>query len=355
MTKKIQTQNKKLFISHAVADGPVVKSFVTLLESGIGVQPTDIFCSSIKGQGIRPGTDFKSSIHQHLDGATTVVALISENFYNSPFCMCELGGVWLQSKDFIPVLVPPVHFGEMKAVLAGLQAQRINSAEDLDELRDELASRLEITALPTPRWNAKRDEFLEGLSGNLGKIPPSPTVQRTLLENSLKEKEEYADSLREAQAELKKVRELNEKLKKTKDAKAVSGILAEAMDAGEYFETMCTDANVALAELAGITREAIYVSELGEDFFPGNTSEYSWDDAQKPLQYKELRLNETENGVCPNDSNKSVKRADKAVGKLRQWLNDGEAPEEFFEWYSSAYEGETPDLTDRAFWDRHLW
>src|SRR5690242_15798063 len=112
----------RLFISHAVADGPVVKSFVNLLESGVGVSPNNIFCASIKGQGILPGLDFKSSIHTNLNNATTVLALISENFYNSAFSMCELGGCWLQAKDLIPILIPPVRYADMKAVLTGIQA-----------------------------------------------------------------------------------------------------------------------------------------------------------------------------------------------------------------------------------------
>ena len=236
--KLAQNQSKNIFVSHAVADVPVVKAFVTLMEAGIGVSPKAIFCTSIKGQGIKPGADFKSSIHKSLGSASTVVALISENFYNSPFCMCELGGVWLQSKDFIPILLPPVRFADMKAVLVGLQALRIQSAEDLDELRDELAERLEIEPLPTPRWNEKRDEFLKVLKGCLKKIPPSPPVPRTHLENAKKETAEYETSLKEARAEIERLEALNGKLKKAKDAEAVSKILAEDMEAVELFENL---------------------------------------------------------------------------------------------------------------------
>jgi hypothetical protein len=30
--------------------------------------------------------------------------------------MSELGGVWLQAKSFIPVIVPPLTFADLKAV-----------------------------------------------------------------------------------------------------------------------------------------------------------------------------------------------------------------------------------------------
>ena len=136
------SKHTALFISHAFKDASVTKSFINLIESGIGISPKDIFCTLNKGKGIQPGAEFKESIRENLDDATTVIALISENYYSSPFCMCELGGTWLQAKDFIPILIPPIRFNDMKAVLVGLQALRIQIREDLDELRDELAGRL---------------------------------------------------------------------------------------------------------------------------------------------------------------------------------------------------------------------
>lgn len=75
--------------------------------------------------------------------------------------MCELGGTWIQAKDLIPILLPPLQYRDLKAVLDGIQALKIHSSEDLDELRDELAERLKIKPYPTPRWNDRRDRFLK--------------------------------------------------------------------------------------------------------------------------------------------------------------------------------------------------
>lgn len=52
--------------------------------------------------------------------------------------MCELGGVWLQSKSFIPVIVPPLTFTNLKAVLVGVQALKVADTADLDEMTDEI-------------------------------------------------------------------------------------------------------------------------------------------------------------------------------------------------------------------------
>src|ERR1039458_2333317 len=99
---------RNVFISHASTDKSLVDSFVQLLEGGVGVRHSQIFCSSVEGHGIPPGKDFKAYIKEKLSEAELVFALISKNFYASAFCMCELGAIWIQAKGFIPVVVPPL-------------------------------------------------------------------------------------------------------------------------------------------------------------------------------------------------------------------------------------------------------
>ncbi len=164
----------KLFISHASEDKRLVTEFTKLLEGGIGVPPSEIFCSSTKGQGIPPGKDFKSYIKETLGDSTLVLALVSDDFYQSPFCMCELGGAWFASKDFIPVIVPPVSYSNMKAVLAGMQALKIETNSGLDDLHYAITERLPVPKpLPTARWSERRDEFLEILPSLLKGPAPS--------------------------------------------------------------------------------------------------------------------------------------------------------------------------------------
>ncbi len=343
----------KLFISHASADIDLVKPFVQLLESGVGIPPTDIFCTSLKGQGIKPGADFVDSIRGSLDDATVVLALISENYYNSPFSMCELGGTWLLVKNFVPVLVPPVRFKDMKAVLSGLQASKIDDPSDLDELRDELAECLDIKPLPTPRWNEKRSEFVNSLSSVLKKLPLSPTVPREKLEDALAKLQEANALYEEQEEENKTLRNRIDKLKATKDAKSVADVEMEELDADGQFEQLVAAASKSLKALDPITREAVYAESIGQDYYPGQNSLYTWDEADSSLQYKKIERND-EGGIRPNSSHPRVAEAVAALDKLRIWIQS-ESPEDFYHWYKSKNKGFEPDLTDRRFWDTHLW
>jgi len=84
----------KVFISHATADKPLADAVQTLMETGVGLPHHEVFCASLEGLGIPEGThDFKEFIRIQMLECDTVVALISENYYSSAFCMCELGAV----------------------------------------------------------------------------------------------------------------------------------------------------------------------------------------------------------------------------------------------------------------------
>ncbi len=197
--------NSKIFISHSNEDIEIIKPFVELIESGIGIDSREIFCSSLNGQGIKLGVNFKDSIHKELNDATMVITIITDYFYASAFCMCELGGVWLKSKDFVPVLVPPLSSKDLEAVLSGIQAIYINSPNNLDQFRDEICNNFDIKPLPVSRWNQKKDEFLD-------KIRFSKIFDR---EPPIVPKEMYydlANQLKKSESELSKYQGLSSHL-----------------------------------------------------------------------------------------------------------------------------------------------
>ncbi len=343
----------KLFISHAANDRPLVEAFVDLLESGVGVPHKAIFCSSLKGQSIKPGEDFVESIREHLSESVCVLSLISEAYYASAFCMCELGGVWVLSKSFLPVIVPPVDHASLKAVLGGLQVSKVAAEDDLDELRDELLKRLDIDGHDTPRWNAKRKKFSAALPDLLDKIKYKGPVPRDKHAKVEKELASYAKAYEERDAELSKLKETIQELKKLKDAKSVAKVVRKNLEESEVFEQLVEDARKALKSLARSVREAMYYRSRRDDYYPEDSD--AWEDVKRPLEYGELELTDDEKAVAPNSSSSKVHKAMQAVDALAKWLESDEATEDFASWYDTEYEGEVPDISNRGFWERHLF
>ena len=340
----------KLFISHAAADIQIVDEFVDLLESGVGVPMDNIFCTSRKGQSIPAGSDFKEAIRSHLDDATTVLALISPNFYASAFCMCELGAAWVLARgNFIPILVPPLSFRDAKAVLIGLQTLKLNDVEDLDELKDDLTKRLGIKPNPTPRWTKKRDRFLEKLPSL--HAPAPPTVDKKKLERALKQRDDYADALTAAEAEKEKLQEQLAKVSALKDRAQVRKIKEDSSDHQEVFKARVEAARAALGGLYPITREVFcwhYTSDTELDInSPSHVFDH--DDALRATQYNQITV---AHGTAElNLDNNKTRRAHTALNELEQWIEA--APPEFHEEFEEAHDYDL-SLNDREFWDQYL-
>jgi hypothetical protein len=338
----------KLFISHAAHDKALVQAFVDLLEGGVGVPHRAIFCSSFRGQSIAPGEHFVDSIRKELGDAASVVALISEAYYASAFCMCELGGVWLQSKDFLPVLVPPVGYADLKAVLGVLQVSKIDSPEHLDELRDELARRLEIEPHPTSTWSRKRDAFLAALPGMLAATRITGPVDRATFQKAVKERDDCRAECTARDAEVSRLNAMVADLKAAKGTEAVAEVIRAHSSEPEAFKELVRAARAALGRLSRPTRFAVYYRVRSELCVPEN-----WDDVRLPIEYGELTENSDEGTVSANPANTKVRAALDAVEALNSWLRG--TREDFGLWYAGESDGEQPELTLRSFWDRHLW
>lgn len=338
----------RLFISHAVDDKPLVKAFVRLLESGIGVPPPDIFCSSLNGQGIRPGTEFKDSIRGHLDDATCVIALVTPNFYASAFCMCELGGVWLQAKSLIPVIVSPLNFGDLKAVLVGIQTLKIGDPSELDQLRDEIAERLSFKALATPRWNEDRDDFLKKLDSILDQLPANTPIPRSTYAKLLDELDEYKQEYTKAEEEIERLKELNADLLKLKDARKATAVVQKHSSTIQNFESLISAAKITIGALPFHVREALYYDVRSEDYKP----EQSDEDLNLAIENGQLRMNAEDTGFKLQSSDPKVSKAMEALDELERWLE--KPPSDFVGWYEVTMLDPRADLKLRPFWKRHL-
>ena len=61
---------KKIFISHSSKDKDVMEKFIDyILQLGIGLNPEDIFCTSIEEMGIKNGEDIRRHIRDNVQSA----------------------------------------------------------------------------------------------------------------------------------------------------------------------------------------------------------------------------------------------------------------------------------------------
>jgi len=168
----------RVFISHAAKDEALVEEIVDLLDGGIGLHPDDIFCSSLPGMGIPTGEDFVAYIKSQVTNPEVVLLVLSQEFFKSQFCNNEVGASWALDLSVYPLLVPPVGYGDLRGVLSGKQAAKLDDKEKLNDLRDDLTERLSLKPLRTSHWERKRDKFLSKLGDFLAPLaaPATPVA-----------------------------------------------------------------------------------------------------------------------------------------------------------------------------------
>ncbi|PJG51416.1 hypothetical protein CVM73_31075 [Bradyrhizobium forestalis] len=79
--------SKSILISPAVRDKDLVKEIVELIEEGMGVPETEIFCSSLDGYGIPNGQNFVTYIKGQLLSPKVVVLVLTPAYFESKFCI----------------------------------------------------------------------------------------------------------------------------------------------------------------------------------------------------------------------------------------------------------------------------
>lgn len=154
----------KIFISHSSKDVEIVENFVDLLET-IGLDSNQIFCSSLSGYGIPLGDNFIDKLKTELTNSNTmVIFMLSENFYQSPVCMCEMGATWIQSKEHIPVLIPPFEFKDIDGTLKLTQGFIINDSLKWNEFKDKIIQIFGLEDLSNSVWERKRDRTINRIN-----------------------------------------------------------------------------------------------------------------------------------------------------------------------------------------------
>ncbi|EGR0107038.1 toll/interleukin-1 receptor domain-containing protein, partial [Vibrio vulnificus] len=163
ITNQKTTQVNKIFISHASKDAEVVEEIIELLEA-IGVESNQIFCTSFEGYGIELGENFLDAIKNELSSDSMVLFVLSENFYASPVCMCEMGAAWVLSKEHIPLVVPPLSYSDIKGVLPLTQGMVLTDAMKLNSFKEKIEKTFSITnKLSYSTWERKRDRVCNRL------------------------------------------------------------------------------------------------------------------------------------------------------------------------------------------------
>lgn len=345
--------SKTIFISHAVANKELADKLVDLLETGVGISDSEIFCSSLEGMGIPSGVNFVDFIKGQIKEPKVVILLLSKQYFKSQFCLAELGASWVLSHRIMPVLIPSIEYSDVKSVLTGVQLLKLTDASSLNQMQEELVNTLDMKGKAFARWESKRNKFIESVKG----VELSVDDDEISIEDYNDLNTKYTDAVNEIEnmeEELDKKDKLIQALKKAKDSAEVDEIVEEQLDDMGLFEDMVSEANSQLSCLPEVVQEAVFqyyrnellrYPEFGEDY--------------KGQQIKEAEendyLTDGGDGIELNQEDNSISDSLKALNKLSKFIDDIELEsDEFVQYYSKHYDHRLK-FQSRRFWDEHLF
>ena len=165
-------KKKKIFISHATKDCEYAKQLVNLLVH-MGIKETEqIFCSSIGGTGIPLREHIYKYIKQEFQQFDIyVIMLLSENYYDSPACLNEMGASWILDLPDMPILLPGFNFSQIEGAEdsrhIAIKLDADDASEKLLAFREKIITFFDIvhsnSASEMAVWLRHQQEFIDAV------------------------------------------------------------------------------------------------------------------------------------------------------------------------------------------------
>ncbi len=166
-TMQAEKVNSIIFISHRSTDKAVADMLVDFF-SGTVIPRKAIFCSSLPGNDINER--ISGEVKDALRNSAVNIAILSQNYYQSAYCLNEAGILWYQDVvPTIPIALPEINANNMYGFLnSEYKLRRLDSDTDISYIYDvvsEAISAPHIKVSVITRENQKlRDRYAYFLS-----------------------------------------------------------------------------------------------------------------------------------------------------------------------------------------------
>jgi len=159
---KEEKLTKKIFISHSSKDKKTCDSFVKLLEN-LGVPEKDILYTSSNRHGVPCDENIFEYLKRHIMKGITVYYMLSDNYYESAYCLNEMGAAWVVQNNFSTFLLPNFT-GDINGVIdKDKKAFTLSSPMDLIEFKDKIIKKYNAT-ISSKKWEEIKNEFLKTIN-----------------------------------------------------------------------------------------------------------------------------------------------------------------------------------------------
>ncbi len=149
----------KIFISHSSKDFDICTPFVELLED-LGIPEESILYTSLPRFGIPGDVDIYEYLRSKINDNFYMFYMLSDNYYQSPVCLNEMGAAWVAQNDYSTFILPNLSVGIKGVVDSKRKAWDITKAVELNNLKEKLVNDFNLT-ISLNKWEDKKNNFLD--------------------------------------------------------------------------------------------------------------------------------------------------------------------------------------------------
>lgn len=348
-TKSKKNNIQEVFISHSSNDEKIVKSFVDLiLDNGLSIKPTNIFCTSLDGMKIKSGEEWRDHIKERLINAKVTLLIITPNYKESEVCLNEMGAAWVLNGAVIPLAVEPIDYKSVGVIMEVKQIEKILDEKALDRIKDIVREKLNIDPkdIPSDRWTTKKNEFITEVKDIINNNPFKLPLVREEFDKQTEKIKELNITVKSQLKEKEELKRLNEKLELAKDKSDVLKIKKESGLISDFdeFEKLRKKVSDSLQDLA-----PIIVGIFFKEFTSKNIS-IKWKNYEDDIDLA-IAEDVIDDELNPNwdiNGNPLAIAVKDDLDELRNFMTES-LPDDFYELYKNKYD--TPfDLNNINFW-----
>lgn len=341
---------KKIFISHSTKDVELINEFLDFLETAMGIDREDVYCTSVNGT-ISTGQKFIDNIESNIKNAQIVMFMITPQYLKSKFCLAEMGAAWVLNQEIYPLIFNPLSFDVLEDTpLKGVQAKMLGNKQDILSMYDELKNKKIAKDKPVTLVDRKTENFLKELN-KVTKQYSECTEDSEVVKNIKLQNNQLLNEIDDKDRKIKELTCYINKLEKIKDKEEVNELKKEELDDYNKFKEIVKGVTKELNKFSKYVTTCIFYSEFrNESFIPTNMDQSSWKEIDECVIDGELNKDGTL--VYLNDTNKSINLLIESLKKLEEFIE--KISDETYTILCEEYNIENLDMIYRPFWDKVL-
>lgn len=322
-----------------------------MLQTQFNITRDDFFLTS--DEELEVGGNWIEEIRKGVEEAKIIMPLITPNFLESQFCLCELGAAWVNQKALVPVIIPPLdhHALSNTPYRTWAQAITLNTVKDLSRLAEAMKKK-EVGDVNIVRFTSRAESFYNvTLTPFINTMKQREKFSVEAVKELKQELAEYKAAYSETEEELTKAKEEILALRNIKDAEEVKAFDFARLD---EWETFMDAVEKTKDELKPLPR---YVSSIL--FHARKHNRYGgFIEEQEDLSSLKILENKGyikwDDGWVPDYDHQAIFRADKALDNLSKVINTFEENTLFLERFEEEYRDVRFSLAYSPFWEEIL-